>query len=126
MITEYINAREKKIYSRSEWDALGNDGQYKIGYSDGYAICQEHGINGIKYLDRIVPINNYERGKRQAALDWLVDQKIKAGCSRCHDCGRIGDDIHPHIVWIGGQGYVRVLECDNIVECCQRIDAKRG
>ena len=122
MIQEYIGARTKHVYSRPEWGSLGNDGQYRIGYSDGCSICKEHGLRAAKYLRELKPINSYECGKQQAALDWLSDQNIKVCCN----CGHIGKDVHNWRSWVGGKGYVPVPECDNIIECWHRWDLSNG
>jgi hypothetical protein len=120
MIQEYIGARTKHVYSRTEWETLGNDGQYRIGYSDGYSCCEKSGLSACKYLIKIKSVNSYERGKQQAAIDWLSDPKIKI----CGNCGHAGEDVNNHLAWIGGQGYTPVIDCDDLTACWNRWDQK--
>lgn len=120
MIQEYLKSRKKGIYSRAEWEALGSDGQCRIGYADGYVICQKHGLRPAKYLQSLKPINSYEQGKKQAAIDWLSDSHVKV----CGNCGHMGTDVQTRLIWIGGQGYIPITDCDNLVACWQRWDAK--
>jgi hypothetical protein len=121
MIQEYIGARTKRIYSRVEWEALGNEGQYKIGYADGYATCKEHGLRAANYFNNRIPLDAFEQGEKQAALDWLSDQSIKVCCN----CGHLGKDVHDWRSWVGGKGYVPVRECDNIIDCWHRWDLQQ-
>ncbi len=44
----------------------------------------------------------------------------------CPHCGHTGEDVSYHTVYVGGKGYVAVLECDDRTECWQRWDAQNG
>ena len=48
-----------------------------------------------------------------------------AGLAQCGNCGETGVHVEEATVWIGGQGYVRVMRCDNAVACSERQDAKQ-
>jgi len=46
-------------------------GTYEQGYNDGLSCRDTHGLKTAKHLAQLKPINIYERGKKQAASDWL-------------------------------------------------------
>lgn len=40
----------------------------------------------------------------------------------CCICGHTGKDVNFHNVYIGGKGYVRRAECDDMPQCSKRQD----
>ncbi len=45
---------------------------------------------------------------------------------QCVTCGHLGTDVAEHLTYIGGQGYVRVMQCQSIPDCWARKDGKEG
>ncbi len=122
MTTNTITRSKRPIYTRSAWERLGTDGQYRIGYADGTELCNEHGIVAVKYLRELKPINSYECGKQQSAIDWLSSRNVKV----CGNCGNVGNDVHDWLAWVGGKGYVPITECDDLTRCWHRWNSKNG
>lgn len=50
--------------------------------------------------------------------------KRKRGNLICPHCGHCGKDVSKHLRYIGGQGYVEVICCDDEVACWARWDAE--
>ncbi len=42
----------------------------------------------------------------------------------CIHCGHTGPDVHSWPSWVGGQGYVDFICCDNIPACWRREETK--
>jgi hypothetical protein len=43
---------------------------------------------------------------------------------RCSLCGHTGRDVEVHQCYVGGLGYVPVVECRDRVACWERMDAQ--
>lgn len=43
----------------------------------------------------------------------------------CKQCRIFSDDVVSRLVYVGGQGYVKVDECEDRTSCWQRIDKRR-
>lgn len=44
----------------------------------------------------------------------------------CSHCGHTGSDVSYHYTYIGGQGDIRVIECDDLTACWKRWDAQHN
>jgi len=46
--------------------------------------------------------------------------KLDTKALTCHHCGHKGKDVIERIAYIGGQGYVKIVECEDRVACWDR------
>jgi len=66
----------KKRYPQRQAQTIPRD-DYELGYQHGMSICELYGVKQAKKLARLKPINRYERGKKQACIDYLKQRGIE-------------------------------------------------
>jgi len=66
----------KKCYPRRQAQTIPRD-DYELGYQHGMSICELYGVKQARKLARLKPINRYERGKKQACIDYLKQRGIE-------------------------------------------------
>lgn len=54
----------------------------------------------------------------------MSNQENSKQVRTCPHCGHTGTDVNYHNEYMGGQGMVRILQCDNRTECWKRWDEK--
>jgi len=111
----------KKRYPQNQAQTIPKD-DYELGYKHGMSICGLYGAKQAKKLARLKPINRYERGKKQACIDYLKQKGIEVPTEARRRKSRAVVPVEPRRPRPGKEGQLEFLP-DSPEVLAQTIDA---